>query len=215
MINFWVHLIDGSRTKLSHTVFKVLKVLHDTGKYQSKWIVKVKNILDSCGMYFLWNGYEECNPTWIKLSDENRLRDIDQQKWQSEVQTNRLCLNYRILKNKTSLEDYLMLMSREERIPLTKFRCGNHRLPISDNRFSDEPVPETCTLCTTGDIGDEFHYVLLCPSLNSERIKYVQQYYRTEPNTAKMSQLFNTYNILQLSNLAKFVNVIMSRFTQY
>ena len=115
-------------------------------------------------MSFLWNGYEECNPTWIKLSVENRLRDIDQQNWQSEVQTNRLCLNYRILKNKTSLEDYLMLLSIEEGIQLTKFRCGNHRLPVFDNRFSDEPVPKTCTLCATGDIGDEFHYVLLCPS---------------------------------------------------
>ena len=33
-----------------------------------------------------------------------------------------------------------------------------------------------------GDQGDEYHYVLVCPSLMEERSKYIKRYFRIRPN---------------------------------
>ena len=60
------------------------------------------------------------------------------------------------------------------RITLTKFRCRNHKLPISLCRFS-ENVSNLCTLCNSGEVRDEFHYLFNCIELKYERKKFVFQ----------------------------------------
>ena len=40
---------------------------------------------------------------------------------------------------------------------------GNHRLPVETERWDDIPLNErNCNVCTTSDIGDEYHYLLTC-----------------------------------------------------
>ena len=56
---------------------------------------------------------------------------------------------------------------------------------------------------TYGDQGDEYHYVLVCPSLMEERSKYIKRYFRIRPNTLKMNQLFNGHNVKQLTDLSR------------
>ena len=69
---------------------------------------------------------------------------------------------------------------------------------------------QSCPFCDMGP-GDELNYVLVCPIFSDDRRKYVKRYYFTRPNCLKMSQLFNCQSGLQLSNLAKFVKIIMSQ----
>ena len=96
------------------------------------------------------------------------------------------------------------------RIALTKFRCGNHRLPVVTGRFNGiERQNRICTLCNLNKIGDEFHYLFECPKLESNRKKYIKAYYRIRPNTFKMCQLFNSESSKELLNLAKFAKEIM------
>ena len=56
-----------------------------------------------------------------------------------------------------------------DRINLCQFRCGNRKLPISVGRYLSGNAQMLCSLCDTGDQGDEYHYVLVCPSLLEER----------------------------------------------
>ena len=63
-----------------------------------------------------------------------------------------------------------------------------------------------------GDQGDEYHYVLVCPSLMEERSKYIKRYFRIRPNTLKMNQLFNVHNVKQLTDLSRFIKIIMTKF---
>ena len=58
-----------------------------------------------------------------------------------------------------------------------------------------------CTNCIH-DIGDEFHYVCLCPIFNEDREKYLDRYTRTRPNMQKFINLINTENITKLRKLS-------------
>ena len=43
---------------------------------------------------------------------------------------------------------------------IIKYRAGNHRLPVETGRLGDIPLNEKKRkICTTDDIGDEYHYL--------------------------------------------------------
>ena len=132
--------------------------------------------------------------------------------WQSEVDGNRLCNSYRLFKHTLSFEPYLSKLEFLDRINLARFRCGCHKLPISDNKYVNSDSPKICTLCNRNEQGDEYHYVLVCPKFMNERKKYLKKYYYDRPSTVKMSQLFNSKSVKVLSSLAKFVKLIMATF---
>ena len=132
----------------------------EKGTYQSKWLNSIKAALNECGNPNLWSDENVVNCEWVKLSLGLKLNDIFKQKWHDEVSEKRLCTNYRIFKHEHKMEKYLTLLDRDHRINLTKFRCGNHKLPVNSGRFQGRPRHECiCNLCTSNVTGDEFHYV--------------------------------------------------------
>jgi hypothetical protein len=218
MINFWIRLIQGSQSKIAATLYKFMKqsydrdIVNENANYRPKWICKVKNILDTCGFSNMWNEHN-VNAEWLVKSLELRLKDIEVQNWKSEVDRNNLCNIYRLFKAEAGIEPYLLKLDAVERINLCKFRCGNHKLPVSDSRYQHNPTnTKRCTLCHLNEQGDEFHYVLVCPILHDSRKNLLKKYYYTRPNVLKLNQLFNVENVKELSNLAKFVKMIMSLF---
>ena len=92
---------------------------------------------------------------------------------------------------------------------LCKFRCGSHRLPIETGRWRGVSINDRlCHLCDSGDIGDEYHYVMTCKALCLEREKYLPQYCHTHANTYKFNELFNSKNKVILEKLCKFIKII-------
>ena len=70
--------------------------------------------------------------------------------------------------------------------------CVNHRIFKEDLGFETYLVQlncQVCILCQQGKLGDEFPYLFECPSLATERAKYLT------PNTLKMP--FSTQPTLQ------------------
>ena len=115
MLNFWVRVIDGKQSKLSNIMFRLLKKLHDQGSYLSKWTSKIKNILIKCGMPQMWNDYDNFNKKWIANSVNLRLSDISKQEWLHEVNTNRMCENYKYFKSDLVFEQLLLILSDKEK----------------------------------------------------------------------------------------------------
>ncbi len=72
----------------------------------------------------------------VKTSIDRRIKDICAQNWSSELYTNSVCVNYRIFKTEPGIEKYLKI-NENLRTYLTKFRCRNHRLPVSSHRFNN------------------------------------------------------------------------------
>ena len=95
---------------------------------------------------------------------------------------------------------------------LSKFRCGNHKLPINTGRYTGvENINRICTLCNNNDIGDEFHYLFKCSAFVTERKQYISSYHNYRPNTIKMCNLMNMKNKKKLLDLVKFI-AIMKKF---
>ncbi len=171
---------------------------------------KIKHILDSCGFSNMFNEISNNNAKWLKASIDRKFKDICIQSWLSDLDTNSVCTNYKIFKYESGIDNYFQL-NESLRIPLTKFRCRNHKLPISQCIYNDT-ISNICTLCNTNELGDEFHYLFKCTNFTDERKKFVKKYYSNRPNTLKFSELFNTKKEKELSNLAQFVKIILSQF---
>ena len=84
----------------------------------------------------------------------------------------------------------------------------NHRLPVETRRWDDIPLNERkCKICTTDDIGDEYHYLFTCDFLRvtenciRNRIFMLSQIYASIwgflPQPMKQRSL-NCQNLMQL-----------------
>ena len=56
MVNFWCRLLLGKQTKLYCMMYKLMKVMHESDEisFRSKWITKVKGLLDMSGLVCLF-----------------------------------------------------------------------------------------------------------------------------------------------------------------
>ena len=151
--------------------------------------------------------------SYIKRVMKQRVNDIYEQEWVSEVNTNNQCLNYRIFKKKLELEKYLKILDMRARINLCKLRCANIKIPTVMGRFENIAVHERiCTLCTRECIGDEFHYLFECNAFTNVRKLYIKPYFRKNPSTLKMEQLFQTRSEDKLMKLSLFCDKLRVAF---
>ena len=95
----------------------------------------------------LWYEYEKIDKNWFKMNIKLKLSDILRQKWWETIQERPICINYRIFKTDLKLESYILKIPDPYRTALTKFRCGNHRLPVVTGRFNG--INRSDRYCTT------------------------------------------------------------------
>ena len=115
---------------------------------------------------------------------------------------------YRSIKEQFMFEPYLDILPTNLRVPLTKFRLSNHKLPIEKGRWSNVPPSERiCPNCNI--IGDEHHYLFECPTVEDARIRNIKSYYYKNSSVYKSQSLFSTRNKRTLIGLAKLVITIM------
>ena len=96
-----------------------------------------------------------------------------------------------------------------------RFRLSNHRLPVQQRRSLGIPRDERIsTVCGSGEVGDEFHYLFNCSNENVKRnrTKYVDKYYTHHPNVPKFCSLMNMTAKPKNVKLAKFISCIFELF---
>ena len=122
------------------------------------------------------------------------------------------CFKYCLFKNEHIYENYLEILDPVSRISFIRFRCGNSKIPIVLGRYSNQPIDEClCDLCNSGDVGDEFHYVMKCRFFHADRINLIPYYYWRNPSVITFELLF-TKNKNLLFKLSKFVAIILAKF---
>ena len=151
--------------------------------------------------------------SYIKTALKQRLTDISRQELSSQINENSQCTVYRMFKSNQQFELYLQNLDQNDRVNLCKFRCRNHFLPITKNRFKEVDRKDLlCMLCSSQEIGDEFHYLLKCPFFNSFRKDLIGVTTVRNANVFTISKIMNCKKISMQRNLAKFVNIIMNHF---
>ena len=208
MIGFWNKLITGNQNKLSYQIYKFML---NVPNFKSKWVEFIKTILNQCGMGNVWIHQTSIQHNTIKLQVKQTLQDQYLQHWHATLQESHKGRNYSIFKTTISLEPYLINLNRADYLNLIKFRTGNHRLPVETGRWNKVHYHDRkCPLCNSNDVGDEMHYLLLCPFFESERKILIKKYYYKRPNTLKYKEILTINTTSQLHKLAVFVRKILS-----
>ena len=182
------------------------------GAYNFPWFNKINEILSSCNFSNLWRDQNQYSTKLLlKCTIFDTLDHLEQESWLNNVNTNQDCYNYRIFKQNLNFESYLTNIPFYYRVILSKFRCKNNKLPVNKNRFNKEILDRKCYLCKSRDIGDEYHYILICKFFLNERRQYLDQHFYTRPNTMKLCELFNSENHSTLIRLCKFIAIIVKK----
>ena len=220
MISFWISLLTGKHDKISCIMYSMCLSLHNKNLLDFKWLEKIKQILIECGLPYVFDQQLMLDKKWLKTrllpQVKYYLKDQVVQKWQNEINFNsEKCFYYKNFEMEYQLKNYFNILPKALWIPLVKFRTRNHKLPIEFNSWTNFYKPENerkCLICDLNDIGDEYHYVMICPVFKDIREIYLKKYYINRPSVFKFTALMQSKNRNILTNLAKFIRDILDIF---
>ena len=213
IINYWYRVATSNSNKLSNIMYRLVRVMHERRILHSPWIYYIKKVLNECGMGIDWNSPSDCNSNWLNKALKLRLSDIFKQNWHISINEMSSCINYRLFKQNHIFEKYLEILEPINRISFARFRCGNSKIPVVLGRYNNQPIDEcVCNLCNSGDVGDEFHYIMKCTFFERDRVNLIPRYYWRNPNAITFESLFCSKNKNVLIKISKFISLIVSRF---
>lgn len=214
MLNFWYKLVSDTGNKLSTFMYKTMLNDVASGFCSYNWLTCVKEILDSIGLSYLWNGQYVVNGIWLSKYVQYILESQFKQQWISSIQDSSKCLNYRIFKSEHKFENYLIFLPEKLRQNFINFRLCNHKLPIETGRWRNiDRNLRKCTLCDSNNLGDEFHYLYRCSFFDEERRTIAPFIRKRSANCFMFSKLlFYEENHSILKKTCKFLGTILTTF---
>ena len=148
--------------------FILYQKLISTPGLNSKWVAQIKHILQDCGRPDLWEQQAPIQSTASMI--KQCLVDQFYQNWSTNPENSSKHRNHTIFKENIKLEEYFLRLPKFMYEYLARFRTGNHRFPCETGRYQNvEYAERKCTLCNLEDVGDEMHYLLICPFFQNER----------------------------------------------
>ena len=200
---------------LANKMLHVLSTSNENAAFVSRYLQYIYQSLDSLGLTFLHTMTINNCTAQDKLIKQIKQRITDQyiQKRETDLRHSRKGTFYRTINNNFKLPPYIDALPPRLRISLTRFRLSNHKLPIERGRWTNTDLQDrVCPFCTQPEIGDEHHFLFVCPHFNESRTKFLKKRFYTHPNSYKTNALFNTDNTNCLINLTKFIQTIVSSF---
>ena len=91
-------------------------------------------------------------------------------------------------------------------------------LPVTYNCFLEHNnFDDTCPVCTSGDVGNETHYLFKCTFFKQERLKYLSNDTIKECSAGYPGTLIHLFESSNddLIRISSFVRIIMKYFKQY
>ena len=150
----------------------------------------------------IWQSQDVINPRWLSLAIKQKLNDQYTQNWQSSVETSSSGKIYKLLKEEFKQSKYLRILSNGYCKSFIRFRTRNTKLPVEVGRKNGTLFEERlCTFCRK-DLGDEYHYILLCKHFKEIWPKFIKPTYFARPNTQKFKDLMNSENVNNWENYA-------------
>lgn len=219
MCNFWCRILNGSSHKLSFIIYKLTRSLHynENIDFRSSWIAKMESIFDNTGLSHIWrNEMRGLHSTYVTNLLKGKLSDIAKQNLRADIDSNSQCDNYRIFKNDLDFEDYFLNLNFNDRKVICNFRCRNHSLPITLNRFDKDKDARKhltlCNKCDSGETGDEVHYLCKCSFFSEERKKLLGRNRFRNPNIFTVRSIMSCKSRSRRTNLVTFLRTVMSVF---
>ena len=209
MISYWTKVVSCRPDMLIRQLYNIMYAESVNNVWYPKWLERIKHILLSSGFGYLWNLQTNIRDI-DKKQLQSRLNDIALQQVIATCRNSNKGNNYLALKKSWTQETYLTILDDKNALYLFKFRTANHRLPVESGRFNGtEYKDRICQHCFR-DIGDEFHYLLMCPLFEKERKTFLLAHHIKHPNMLTYTNLMNSTNEKLLNNLSLFAKRIMN-----
>ena len=206
ILKYWFKLQETENCVLK-TVLKLEVCVSMAGK--SNWISNVKNMLITNGFGYIWENPQSVCQSVFCRTFKQRLLDIYIQKWKFDLEANQVLDIYKYYKVNFQYENYLNVsVIKKYRFSITQLRLASHSLRIETGRHGQNRIdrPERiCQVCDTGDLEDEYHFVLVCAAYNELRVKYINIHFRCNPSVFKFLQLMNSSDTTTINNLSYFI----------
>ena len=131
------------------------------------------------------------------LFDRFYLEQINENKIGDDLINHNKLRLYATVKGSFKREPYLdLVQSRNQRAWLSRLRCSGHHLEIAQGRWNKTPIAERfCKICNSGEIGDEYHAVMICKTFNVKRACFL----------GKMNSILPGFNNLSKENQFKTI----------
>ena len=209
IINFWETIACGNKNKLSYIIYDLCKKRYLNDEQSSpEWFKNLANTLTRNGINFIPNQEAIIKEAVKQMHINLKYEYIS--KWMDMVNSTAKCsVLYKHIKFVFEREFYLTHLPYQLRLAMSRIRTCNHKLPIEAGRYGASRAnreDRKCTKCNSGEVGDEFHFILTCtnPDLIELREKYISPYYSADPTMEKLQELFNNKG-RKLFKLARYV----------
>jgi len=215
VISYWSRLVeninDNTNSKLSARMFLLINDLYNRNVLKCQWIDNLKTLLCTLGYSGIWYSQSFISSKWLIKSTLQKLKDNFTQSWHAEIDRTSNSNIYKHIKTSFKRAYYIENLPNYYSKILVSFLTRNHRLPIETGRWQNIPAHERkCPYCN--DVGDEYHYTLICPTFNEFRQKYLAKYFYRKPNMPKFIDLFQSQKVKELRKLSLFCSSIMNHF---
>ena len=74
MINYWLRLLNKDQHTLAYIMYTIIFTLFTRNEYKAKWLCRIKCILDSCGLSYMWDNQTTIDTATCKKLYINKLK---------------------------------------------------------------------------------------------------------------------------------------------
>ena len=92
VINYWLRLLNKHESTYSYIIYNIALKLFTIGDYKTQWLCKVKCILDSCGLSYIWDNQSEINTNVCRKVIHRKIEDIALQQWYADTSNSSMCV---------------------------------------------------------------------------------------------------------------------------
>ena len=195
-IRYWQRLVRMEDERLPHKAYKMLLLLHDSGK--DCWATNIRSELYRNGFGLVWENQSVGNINWFLRVYKQRLIDSFCQDWHSHVNESARFTVYRHFKSSVYLETYFVdITNKHLRDLYIRFRIGASEIQTHKHRYtSDSRHSLQCPLCNSR-LEDEMHFLFFCKKLEALRHRFIPAKYTKFPTYITLNNMFNDGSCLQ------------------
>ena len=149
----------------------------------------------------------------FKSKCKSKIQEFYKVEWLRNVNESSKCYLYKGYKSELIMEKYLIYLPKELRIPMTKFRMCNHKLPIEIGRHNIK-IERNLRICAKcfNDLGDEYHCMFICEYFKREKDKFIPKSCSRKPRVLKFCNLMSTNSNKTSVKIAKISKIIIKGF---
>ena len=176
-LNFWHRVTNLPDTSLAK------KALLENINLRTNWIKTIEKLINTLNLADKIDNHEK-----FKKATKFALENGYKRWWKVALNNPELSrLNfYKKIKSEFGSENYFKLPSFQQRRIISKLKCSDHYLEIEKGRHKKGNMrtmkhERLCTLCKSGQVEDEEHFLLKCAIYDTLKTKYKFEDYNEAP----------------------------------